>query len=159
MRWCRDHEQANDSVPALGEKTRNRQMRTDQHTDKAVFCNESCSERAFDDRFMRSCLITAFWCLSVWVLADKSVAPLQNNPSKPVRLTLICKRFNYRGSRYRCVKPFSNAGRQFTFIDKTLSKQDAELCAEFQMKRQAAEMKGWTVRRKLTGRKRYKMLW
>lgn len=59
-----------------------RQTRFDQHTDKAVFCNESCSERVFDDRFMRSCLIMAFWCLSVWVLTDKSVAPPSKWPLK-----------------------------------------------------------------------------
>lgn len=79
--------------------------------------------------------------------------PLQNDPSKPVQLTFICKQFNYRGSRHRHVKPFSKAGRQFTFIDETLSKQDVELCVEFQMKRRAAETRGWMVRWKLTGRK------
>lgn len=51
-----------------------RQTRSDQQTDKAVFCNESCSEKVFDDRLMHGCLITAFHSLSVWVLGDKSAA-------------------------------------------------------------------------------------
>ncbi len=151
----------------------NRQMIQSQlsarkpETDKRALIN-ILTKLYFVMRAARKGLLMTGLCAAVSLrLSDASLfgflqikvwRPLQNNPSKPVRLTLICKRFNYRGSRYRCVKPFSNAGPQFTFIDKMLSKQDVELCAEFQMKRQAAEMRGWTVRWKLTGRKRYKML-